>query len=254
MTSADFAAAQQRIVERRQHRAAEARTRLESRRSLHATSALARLPFPFRNLGEGGIEAWNTIRGREGTRPAYRVGQVDAELLDEELLDLLKGQVGEGLKYFGVRIILGCCKITSHTHLRQSHIRDDWSSEIFLGLRAILFKLSIWDHNASYGAALQNLRYTDARYRGPILATPTRWQKGCYGILTVGGRYGWTKWEDWLADQEGGYEEVRNTSTCISRYNLKSGSPIPTCASSRGSPRWPRPHTRLLLSLHSWSS
>ena len=30
------------------------------------------------------------------------MGQVDAELLDEELLDLLKGQVGEGLKYLGV--------------------------------------------------------------------------------------------------------------------------------------------------------
>lgn len=24
----------------------------------------------------------------------------------------------------------------------------------------------------------------------------------------MGGRYGWTKWEDWLADQEGGYDEV----------------------------------------------
>jgi hypothetical protein len=29
---------------------------------------------------------------------------VDAELLDEELLGLLKGQVGEALKYFGVCI------------------------------------------------------------------------------------------------------------------------------------------------------
>jgi hypothetical protein len=33
------------------------------------------------------------IKGRDGTRPAFRVGQVDAELLDEELLGLLKGQV-----------------------------------------------------------------------------------------------------------------------------------------------------------------
>lgn len=52
------------------------------------------------------MQAWDTIKGREGTRPAYRVGQVDAELLDEELLELLKGQVGEGLKYFGVRLII----------------------------------------------------------------------------------------------------------------------------------------------------
>jgi peroxin-2 len=53
---------------------------------------------------------------------------VDAELLDEELLELLKGQVGEALKYFG------------------SHIQDEWSAEIMLALRAVLFKLSVWDH------------------------------------------------------------------------------------------------------------
>ncbi|WES02037.1 hypothetical protein PX690_21455 [Bacillus velezensis] len=88
------------------------------------------------------IPTWDTISGREGTRPAFRVGQVDAELLDEELLDLLKGQVGEGLKYFG------------------THIQDDWSAEIMLALRAILFKLSIWDHDATYGATLQNLKFT----------------------------------------------------------------------------------------------
>ena len=77
-----------------------------------------------------------------------------------------------------------------------------------MGLRAVLFKLSVWDRNASYGAALQNLRYTDARHRGPVPATPTKWQKGLYGVLGIGGRYGWTKWEDWLADHDGGYEEV----------------------------------------------
>ena len=77
-----------------------------------------------------------------------------------------------------------------------------------LCLRAILFKLTIWDHNASYGAALVHLRYTDARHKGPVLAVPTRWQKAIYGLFTVGGRYAWNKWEDWLVDQEGGYDEV----------------------------------------------
>lgn len=66
----------------------------------------------------------------------------------------------------------------------------------------------MWDHNASYGATLQNLCYTDARHRGPVLVPPTRWQKVLYGIFTVGGRYGWSKWEDWLADKDAGYEEV----------------------------------------------
>ena len=72
----------------------------------------------------------------------------------------------------------------------------------------MLFKLSIWDHNASYGAALQNLRYTDARVTGPTHVSPTKWQKALYGVFTVGGRYSWVKWEDWLADKEGTYEEV----------------------------------------------
>jgi len=104
MTSIDFAAAQQRVIARRQAREAEARTRLESQRCPQAQSAIARLPFPLDGLGRRGLDAWDTIKGREGTRPAFRVGQVDAELLDEELLELLKGQVGEALKYFGVRL------------------------------------------------------------------------------------------------------------------------------------------------------
>lgn len=37
-------------------------------------------------------------------RPAFRVGQLDTELLDEELLELLKGQLWGGLKYFRVRV------------------------------------------------------------------------------------------------------------------------------------------------------
>lgn len=102
MISPDFAAAQERILARRQLRAIEAQNRVESQRESRALNALIRLPFPFESLGRQGTEIWNVVRGREGTRPAFRVGQVDAELLDEELLELLKGQVGEGLKFLGV--------------------------------------------------------------------------------------------------------------------------------------------------------
>lgn len=103
MTTIDFAAAQQRVEERRRLRAAEAQTRVQSNRNLQASNVLARLPSPLSNLGQQGLQAWDVIKEREGTKPSYRVGQVDAELLDEELLELLKGQVGEGLKFFGVR-------------------------------------------------------------------------------------------------------------------------------------------------------
>lgn len=87
-------------------------------------------------------------------------------------------------------------------------MREDWNHEIELALRAILFKLSVWDHNASYGAALQNLKYTDSRSAGPVHSNPTRWQKTLYGLLTVGGNYAWSKWDAWMIDQEGGYQEV----------------------------------------------
>ena len=82
----------------------------------------------------------------------------------------------------------------------------------------MLFKLSIWDHNASYGAALQNLRYVDARHAGPVPRLPSRWQKALYGLTTVGGRYAWHRWEDWLADQEGGYEEVSSGIKLLVNY------------------------------------
>lgn len=103
MSSADFAAAQARLHARRQQREAEYRARIQAQREALNTASISRLPYPLNRFGSAGLSLWEGIRGREGTRPAFRVGQVDAELLDEELLELLKGQVGEGLKYFGVR-------------------------------------------------------------------------------------------------------------------------------------------------------
>ncbi|USP76367.1 uncharacterized protein yc1106_03641 [Curvularia clavata] len=177
MHSADFAAAQQRIAARRAQRALQQRNHHEPSRPARA---LARLPFPLSTVSSAGFSVWDAIKGRSGTRPEFRVGQVDAELLDEELLTLLKDQVGEGLKYFG------------------SHVTDNYSAEILLVLRAILWKLSIWDQNASYGAHLQGLRYTDARSSAPNRPPPKPWQKIAYGAITVGGRYAWTKWEEYL--------------------------------------------------------
>jgi peroxin-2 len=110
MTTPDFAAAQQRVLERLQLREAEATARQQA--SLRATSP-DQLSYPINYASRAGRLVWDSIKGREGTRPAFRIGQVDAELLDEELLDLLKGQVGEALKYFGVCVenmtLVGSC-------------------------------------------------------------------------------------------------------------------------------------------------
>ncbi|KAH8205009.1 hypothetical protein TruAng_000892 [Truncatella angustata] len=189
MSSTNFAQAQERLAARRQARERETQARFTAQREAsRAWSQVSRLPFPLNRLGSSSLSTWELISSREGTRPAFRVGQVDAELLDEELVELLQSQVGDALKYFG------------------GNIKDDWSTEIILALRAVLFKLTIWDHDATYGAALQNLKYSDARREGSVLVAPSKWQKALYGLITVGGKYGWAKWENWLLDQDNGYD------------------------------------------------
>ncbi|KAI7224128.1 hypothetical protein KC352_g16039, partial [Hortaea werneckii] len=165
------------------------------------------LPPALRVLAHQTWNLWDDISNPYGTRPAFRVGQVDAELLDEELLELLKNQAGEGLKLFG------------------AHLKDDWSAEIGLALRAILWKLSIWDHGASYGASLQGLQYVDARESNAAARTPPKaWQKIAYGLLTVGGRYGWSRWEDYLSSTENSYDAPSTLIQKLSRFTTLAGT------------------------------
>ena len=126
---------------------------------------------------------------------------MDAELLDEELISLLQSQVGDGLKLFGAQL------------------REEWSAEILLGLRIVLWKLSMWDHDASYGASLQNLQYVDARHKGLVPRRPSIWQKAGYGLFSVGGRYAWAKWEGWLAEKDGDEEEMSGNVRMLSRLS-----------------------------------
>jgi peroxin-2 len=60
--------------------------------------------------------------------------------------------------------------------------------------------------DATYGAALQNLKFTDARKKGPILVSPSKLQKALYGLLTVGGSYAWSRWEQRISDSESSYD------------------------------------------------
>ncbi|KAK0734184.1 Pex12 amino terminal region-domain-containing protein [Lasiosphaeria miniovina] len=193
-----FAQAQRRLAARRQAREAEAAARIAAKRSesqLRARIASTQSPL-LRRLGSSTLSLWDAISSREGTRPAFRVGQVDAELLDEELVELLRGQVGDALRYFG-----------GAGATNTNNLKEEWGAELSMALRAVLFKLTVWDHDATYGAALQNLKYTDARRDGSVLAAPTRWQKSMYGLVTVGGKYLWAKWEDWLLDQDDGLDD-----------------------------------------------
>ena len=202
MPPPDFTTAQQRVLARRAARSASTQAHLTSLHTAHASSPLLTLlPAPLKTLALSSLQTWSQISTPYGTRPAFRVSQLDAELLDEELLALLSAQVGDGLKYFG------------------SHLRDEWANEIMLGLRAVLWKLSMWDHDASYGASLQNLRYVDARHKGPVHRGPSQWQKAGYGLVGVGGRYLWSRWEDWLAEREGEEDEVGRGVRLLSRLS-----------------------------------
>ena len=102
MSSIDFAAAQQRVVARQEARTAAVQAQRNQQQAPHASHPISRLPFPLGILGQKSLTVWDAVNGRKGTRPTFRVGQVDAEILDEELLELLRAQVGEGLKCFGV--------------------------------------------------------------------------------------------------------------------------------------------------------
>ncbi|KJX97515.1 peroxisomal biogenesis factor 2 like protein [Zymoseptoria brevis] len=199
---ADFAAAQQRIIERRAARE-QALTAADRQHHELRAQQLSRLPPTLRSLTFELLSYWDGLSSPYGTRPAYRVGQVDAELLDEALLGLLKKQAGEGLKLYG------------------AHLKDDWNAEITVALRAVLWKLSIWDHGASYGASLQGLKYIDSRRNLDSTSVnereATKWQRAIYGIITVGGRYAWTRWEDRLSALENSYDEPSSLTRKLSR-------------------------------------
>lgn len=206
MSSGSFAAAQQRIQARQEARRQEAQSaQLAIQQSISASS-LSRLPFPF-NRAAGPLNSfWNILLSNDGTNPSLRVGQVDAELLDEELLTLLRSQISDALKYF------------------NPSVQDAYSREITLALRTILFKLSIWDNDASYGAFLQGLRYTDARRSNSAsleLAKPTKLQKTLYGLITVLGHYGWDKLNDHIINLESSYDAPPETYQSLSNFTSR---------------------------------
>ncbi|KHJ33941.1 putative peroxisomal biogenesis factor 2 [Erysiphe necator] len=202
MTNYELTLAQQRIAARRATsssqkallKSTESISRLK-RQSSHLSTVLSLIQDIF-------MKGYKNVSRREGTRPFYRVGQFDAEQLDEELLNLLKNQIINGLKYYG------------------THIHDEWAAEITLGIRAILFKLSVWDNNATYGASLQNLQFVDDRYRGEGIVAPSKWQKFSYGLISAGGKYAWTRWEEWILNMNVGDDSNRTVKIMSKLYKV----------------------------------
>ncbi|KAK7470474.1 peroxisome assembly protein (Peroxin-2) [Stygiomarasmius scandens] len=70
-----------------------------------------------------------------------RVGQLDSELLDQELISLLQQPIQSALS-----------QVSTSLHRK-------FQPEITLFIQLVLYRFSVWNHGASYGAKLQGLRY-----------------------------------------------------------------------------------------------
>ncbi|EKM59328.1 uncharacterized protein PHACADRAFT_136918 [Phanerochaete carnosa HHB-10118-sp] len=70
-----------------------------------------------------------------------RVGKLDAELLDQELVQVLQDPLAKALA------------------LVNSSFKGHFEPELTLCIQLTLFKFSLWDTGATYGAKLQGLRY-----------------------------------------------------------------------------------------------
>ncbi|BFZ56394.1 peroxisome assembly protein (Peroxin-2) [Savitreella phatthalungensis] len=87
-----------------------------------------------------------------------RVSQLDSRLLDDELLGLLTLNIDAAFGLF-------------------SRVDDRWTRYSRAAVRAIVWKLGIWDRGETYGSAMQSLRYVGL----------TRWKKVVLGLVTVVG-------------------------------------------------------------------
>lgn len=103
-----------------------------------------------------------------------RVNQLDASLLDSELLEQLKTKLFDAFKFY------------------SPAIKENYESELMLVLKALLFKFTIWDYGTTYGAKLQNLALVNASTKRPI----GRKARALYGLITIMGPYAWLKLQE----------------------------------------------------------
>lgn len=82
------------------------------------------------------IRAPSTVNPR-----VIRVGQLDSELLDQQLVQLLQEPINKALS------------------LINNSLRANFELELTLLIQLTLYKLSVWNTGASYGAKLQDLKF-----------------------------------------------------------------------------------------------
>ncbi|KAG0255569.1 peroxisome assembly protein (Peroxin-2) [Mortierella polycephala] len=106
-----------------------------------------------------------------------KVSQLDADLLDDELLETMKEQLWSAFALF------------------KPSFKEKFKPELTLALNLVMYKFSVYDMGATYGSQLQNLIYRNERkHSGGLQSTAkdaplTKTQKVAYGAVTVGGQY-----------------------------------------------------------------
>ncbi|KAF9186759.1 peroxisome assembly protein (Peroxin-2) [Haplosporangium sp. Z 767] len=106
-----------------------------------------------------------------------KVSQLDADLLDDELLETMKEQLWSAFALF------------------KPSLKEKFKPELILALNLVMYKFSVYDMGATYGSQLQNLIYRNERkHSGGLQSTAkdaplTKTQKIAYGAVTVGGQY-----------------------------------------------------------------
>ena len=139
-----------------------------------------------------------------------RVGQLDADLLDQELTDLLAEPLKAALQK--VHPVLE----------KQRH------AELYLLLRLLLYKFSIYDRSASYGAMLQNLKYRNEwvhRAHSTHAVTSTARdaplsmvQLGLYPLLTIVLPYLYGKGKTYMSTHQ--FDQAPRESPQFVAYSL----------------------------------
>ncbi|CAG8795901.1 15187_t:CDS:2 [Cetraspora pellucida] len=110
-----------------------------------------------------------------------RSSQLDSSLLDLQLFEILKGQLWKTFSLF------------------KPQFREVFEPELLAALQLIMYRLSIYESGASYGAQLQNLKYRNERqHSGGFQSTRndaalTKSQKYAFGAMTIGGPYVWMR-------------------------------------------------------------
>jgi peroxin-2 len=103
--------------------------------------------------------------------PALRVNQLDAQRLDDEVYEILKGQFVQAFSLFHTSLI------------------DRFQPEVNAILSFVIFRLSTFESASSYGDKLENLVY---RVNGTGARVAAK-QRILYGAVLIGGGWLWAR-------------------------------------------------------------